>query len=112
MLKSMMPDFSLKRKTIDHYYEPEDARMMITDLGMEIPANVLKALTNSDVVLDEFVTGVYLVEDEVGEKIVTDFATIDSQYDPKVYQEGNMIGFTVSYKGERIVFAEFKLNFK
>lgn len=112
VVRSLIPDFSAKRKDIDQYYEAEDARMMINELGMQIPPKVLKALVNSDVALEEFINGVYLVEDEIRRQIITDRSIIDPIYEPKVYLEDGLIGFTVSHKGEEIIFAEFRLNYK
>lgn len=107
-----MPEFSSRRKDIDQYYEAEDARMMINELGMQIPPKVLKALLNSDVAMEEFINGVYLVEDEIRKSIVTDRSIIDPTFEPKVYLEDGRIGFTITHRGEEIIFAEFKLNYK
>jgi len=112
VVRSLMPEFSTRRRDVSQYYAAEDARMMINELGMQIPPKVLKALSNSEVALEDFINGVYLVEDEIGRKIVTDRSIIDSQYKPKVYLEDNLIGFTIFHRGEEIIFAEFKLNYK
>lgn len=112
VVRSMIPEFSSRRKDIDQYYDTGDARMMINELGMQIPPKVLKALGNSDVALEEFINGIYLVEDEINKTIVTDRSILDPTYEPKVYLEDGRIGFTVSHKGEEIIFAEFKLNYK
>jgi hypothetical protein len=85
---------------------------MINELGMQIPPKVLKALVNSDVALEEFINGIYLAEDEIKKKLVTESSIIDPAYDPKVYLEDGVIGFTVTYKKEEIIFAEFKLNYR
>ncbi len=112
VVRSLMPDFTTRRKDIKQYYDVDDARMMINELGMQIPPKILKGLLNSDAALDEFVNGVYLVEDEIKRKIVTNRSIIDPQYQPQVHLEENLIGFTITHKREEIIFAEFKLNYK
>jgi hypothetical protein len=112
LAKSIMPDFSRSRRDIGQYYDNDDARMMINELAMEIPPKVLKALLRSDKAMDDFINGVYLAEDDIGKRIVTDRAIISSQYAPQVHIEDGVLMFTVRHKGEEIIFAEYKLNYK
>ena len=112
LVKSVLPDFRFKRRDISDYYHPEDARVMINELALSIPPKVLKALLNSTVALDEFITGVYLAEDDIGERIINERKEIDPIYKPQAHLEDNRIAFTITHRGEEIIFAEFKLNYK
>lgn len=112
LVKSILPDFSFKRRDVSDYYQPEDARNMINELALQIPPKVLKGLLNSAVALDEFITGIYLAEDDIGQKIVTARGEIDTVYEPQVHLSDNRIAFTITYRMEEIIFAEYKLNYK
>ena len=112
VLKSLMPDFGGRRRDVDDYYDQKDAINIVNELAMEIPPKVFKGLINSERALDDIITGIYLVEDEIGEPIVNDHKIIDLQFEPKVYIEEGVMGFTVSTGKEEIVFAEFRLNYK
>ena len=90
----------------------KNARAMINEMAFDIPPKVLKGLLNSDRALDEFINGVYLVEDDIGRRIVTPESTINTQFNPKAHLQDGMILFTITYREEEIVFAEFKLNYK
>ena len=108
LVKSLLP----KRRDIEDYYHPEDARVMINEMAMSIPPKVLDALLRSEVALDEFITGVYLAEDDIGERIINERHEIDSMYHPQVHIEDNRIAFTITHRGEEIIFAEYKLNYR
>jgi hypothetical protein len=112
LVKTVLPDFSFKRRDISDYYHPEDARVMINEMALSIPPKVLEALLNSTVALDEFITGVYLAEDDIGERIVNERKEIDPIYEPQAHVENNRIAFTIKHGREEIIFAEFKLNYK
>lgn len=104
--KALAPKFPRSRS---YEYTLSDARMMITDLGMEIPPKVLDQLVSNDLVLDDFLTSVYELEREIRKKAVTEFATIKPELEPKVYLEDGMIGFTIVHKDEELVYAEYKI---
>ena len=112
LVKSVLPDFSMKRRDISDYYHPEDARVMINEMALSIPPKVLKALLGSTVALDEFVTGIYLAEDDIGERLINERKEIDPMYSPQAHIEDNRIAFTITHKGEEIIFAEYKLNYR
>ena len=54
----------------------------------------------------------YQLENQIRKEVVTEFATIDLEYEPKVYVEDGRIGFTVQYRGDEIVFAQYKYKVK
>ncbi|MFK7970887.1 MAG: hypothetical protein AB8F95_10995 [Bacteroidia bacterium] len=112
LVKSVLPDFSFKRRDISDYYHPEDARVMINELALSIPPKVLKALLNSSVALDEFLTGIYLAEDDINERIINERKEIDPIYNPQAHIENNRIAFTITHNSEEIIFAEYKLNYR
>lgn len=107
LAKSLVPRFSRSRT---YEYTLSDAHMMITDLGMSIPPEVLDQLVSNDLILDDFLTSIYQLEKEIRKKAVTEFATLKPELEPKVYLEDGMIGFTITHKGEELVFAEYSLK--
>ncbi|MEM6261286.1 MAG: hypothetical protein AAGI38_02180 [Bacteroidota bacterium] len=110
LIRSMMPDFS--RRKASNWYSSADVRMVINDLAFDIPPKVLKAMTTNDRLLDDFTNKLYLLEEELERKVVTDFAVLDPNLEPKVFVEGNRLGFTVMYRGKRLMFAEYTINAK
>ena len=106
ILKSRIPRFP---KGSDYSYTLEDARMMITDLGLELSPKAFEYLTHTDVVLDDFNTGVYLLEDRIGRRITTEFNIIDPELEPKVYEEEGVVGFSIKHKKQELVFAEYEI---
>jgi len=111
LVKALVPNFSKKR---ERYYSFDEARMMIADLAMPIPPEMLQKLLDTDALLDEFINSLYQVEDEIGKgSIVTEFSTIMADYQPSVHIEENKIAFTVTYKklfqAHQTVFVEYSL---
>ncbi|MEM7371496.1 MAG: hypothetical protein AAF587_22980 [Bacteroidota bacterium] len=104
LAKSLVPRFSRSRT---YEYTLSDAHMMITDLGMNIPPEILEKLVSNDRILDDFLTSIYQLEKEIRQTAITEFATIKPELEPKVYLEDGMVGFTIMHKGEELVFAEY-----
>ncbi|MCB9231356.1 MAG: hypothetical protein H6581_06830 [Bacteroidia bacterium] len=98
--------------TRDVYYEGADAFMILTDLGLQMSPQTLAYLTSSDSLKDDFVDGLYAAEEKAGKLLVVDNQMIDPAYDPKVYEEGREVIFTVKIKDKEVVFAEFPLPFE
>ena len=111
LIKSYIPDFS-RRRDIGDYYQKEEARAIINEMAMDIPPKVLSAILGSEKILEEFISGIYQVEDKIRKKIVTEHSVIDPKYDPKAIIEEGRLVFTVKLKGEETLFAEFRLNYK
>lgn len=88
-------------------YTLSDARMMITDLGYGIPQGTLARLTDSIEVLEDFLHSVYALEEKIGKPVMNEFAAIDPLYEPKAHSEGGKVAFTVRWKGEEWLFAEY-----
>jgi len=107
VLKSLIPSFP---RDEDRQYSLADARNMINDVGLQMSAEVLDKLVSKDKILDDFLSNIYYLESDIGRKVVTDYATIDMKYNPRVYVEGDLVGFSVTHKGEEIVFAEYELG--
>jgi len=90
-------------------YSYEDARMMLTDLGLQMSPEVLDTLLSRLDVLDDFILSIYQLEKEIKRTdIVTEFCTIDMKYEPHVYADSRFIGFTITHEDEEILFAEYK----
>jgi hypothetical protein len=109
MFKSLIPRFP---RDEDRQYTLSDARNMINDLGIQMSPEALERLVSSDLILDDFINNIYFLEEDIGRKVITEFATIDMKYNPRVYEDQaeNLIGFSVTYRGEEIVFAEYPLR--
>ena len=106
LAKSLIPRIP---RDEDRQYTLEDARMMLTDLGLQMSPAVLRFLTEDDNKLDDFLMNVYQLEQKFRRKVITDFATLAPDLDPKVYVEDGKAGFSVTRKGKEIVFAEYDL---
>lgn len=107
VVKSIIPRFPKGR---ERQYNLGDARNMINELGMQMSPATLEALVSNDMILDDFLSSVYHLEYEIRRKVVTSFATIDADYNPRVYEEDNVVGFSVTHRGEELVFAEYDLS--
>ena len=108
--KSMLPYFNTKR-TI--YYNFEDAKMIINDLGFQIPAEMLAQLLDSDTILDDFLSCLYQLEDDYGKSVLTESSVLLPELQPKVYVEGQRIAFTVTYgtfAKKEVIFAEYNFG--
>ena len=106
LVKSIIPRFPDGN---DRQYTPSDARLIITDLAMNISPENLEALVENDMILDDFIGSLYELEHEVRKKIVNDLGVIDPTFLPKAYQEGGVVGFAISYRGEDLIFAEYRV---
>lgn len=109
ILKSVIPRFP---KGSDRQYNHSDAKMILNDLGMEIPAKVLAKMMSSDAILEDFVNNLYHLEADIRKRVVNEFSVIDPKFEPKVYNEDGMLGFSIRHKGEEIVFAEYRIRRK
>lgn len=111
LAKSLLLNLGKKRA---QYYNFEDAKMMINDLGLSIPPDLLAKLVDSNVILDDFLTCIYQLEDAIGKNdVITEDMTIHPKYEPKVYVEGQRIAFTAKYgflQKEETVFAEYNFG--
>lgn len=107
VLKSLIPRFP---RDEDRQYSLEDARNMINDVGLQMSAEILRKLVEDDKILDDFLSNIYFLESDIGRKVVSSYATIDMKYNPRVYVEDDLVGFSITYKGEEIVFAEYELD--
>ncbi|MCI4667878.1 MAG: hypothetical protein MRZ79_06930 [Bacteroidia bacterium] len=107
--KSLIPRFnkSPNRK----HYQLNDAKHMLNELGMQMSPALLKYLTEDDRNLDEFIDGIYALEDELGVPVVNEFGSVRPDLSPQVYvvTEERVIGFSVVYGGEEIVFVEYTI---
>lgn len=107
--QSLIPNF---RKQRDRYYNFEDAKMMITELGIDIPPAIFAKLTEDDQILDDFINKIYQAEDTLGIKnLVTEESILNPTYQPKVYVEDNKVAFTITSSGaftkQEVIFAEY-----
>lgn len=104
LIKAAIPRFP---RSADRQYKLSDARNMITDLGMQMSPEALEYMTSDDNRLDDFLMNIYHLEADIRKKAITEFATIDIELLPKVYEEEGKLGFSVTHKKKEIVFAEY-----
>lgn len=102
--KSLIPRIPRGSK---QQYKLEDARNMINDFGLGLTPEALEFLVSSDTHLDDFLMGVYHLENKIEKRVVTDFATISEKLNSKVYEADGKIIFTVEWRGKERVFVEY-----
>lgn len=107
MIRSLIPRFP---RAEDRQYSLKDARNMINELGLQMPADVLDFLVSRDTILDDFINSIHDLEAKLRRKVVNDHGEIDEELEPKVYVEEDEVGFSVTHKGKEIVFAEYPLK--
>ena len=69
-------------------------------------------MMENDAILEDFINNIYRLEADIRKRVVNEFSVIDPKFEPKVYNEDGMLGFTVRYKQEEIVFAEYRIRKK
>ena len=106
VVKSWTGKLTRKRK---YYYTTENVRLIITDLGIQISPEVFEWLTTNTVAQEEFISQVHESEEVLGIGIVRDFDKIHPELDAKVYEDGQTVMFTLTYKGKERIFAELEL---
>lgn len=106
LVKSIIPRFSDSEY---QSYALADAKMMINELGLSMSPATLAYLISKDDILDDFLDGVYALEKKAGGKVITDSATIMTDYDPKVYEKEDKVVFTAKIEGEEYLFAEYDI---
>lgn len=88
-------------------YSFEDARLIINDLGMKLSPEMLASLLSRTETLDDFLGSIYELEHKLKRPVVTELATIDPVLEPDVHVEGSKVAFSVKWREERLVFAEY-----
>lgn len=110
LARAIVPNFGKKR---ERYYNFDDAKMMINELALDIPPDMLAKLLDNDTLLDDFLMGLYQIEDHIGKRdVVLENHTLNPAYQPRVYVEGNQIAFSLTHGSlmkKEVVFAEYEL---
>ncbi len=110
LAKSLLSPISNRRS---NYYSFEDAKMAINELGMSIPPDLLAKMLDSDSILDDFLSNLYLLEDDYGKPVLNSSSEILPELQPKVYAEGQRLAFTVTYgtfRKQEVIFAEYNFG--
>ena len=94
------------------YYSYDDARMILTDLGMQMSPEALAYLTSSEEIMEEFLGQVSAVEKKLGLNIIKDQYSIDPELQPKVYEIEGEIIITILHKGVESILVEFPFEEK
>ncbi|MEM6764274.1 MAG: hypothetical protein AAF824_06995 [Bacteroidota bacterium] len=106
IIKSRLPRFP---KTIDYTYSIKDARNMINDLGLSLSPEALAYLTETETVLDDFLEGIYHVENKFRKRVASERAILKEEFSPQVYEEDSKATFTLTYRDKEYIFAEYEL---
>ncbi|MEL6193397.1 MAG: hypothetical protein AAFR66_15165 [Bacteroidota bacterium] len=106
IIKSRLPRFP---KDIDYTYSVKDARNMINDLGLSLSPEALAYLTETETILDDFLEGVYHVENRFKKRVANEQAFLKEEFSPKVYEEDGKAIFTLTHRGKEYIFAEYDL---
>lgn len=106
VVKSWVGSFKRNRS---EDYQFDDANMIITNLGMQFRAETLAWVLAEDTRKEDFLQGIYAAEEELNQDIVIGNTEIDPVFDPQVYEFNGKLEFTIRWKGEEIIFAEFEL---
>ncbi|MEM8902055.1 MAG: hypothetical protein AAGC85_28370 [Bacteroidota bacterium] len=106
IIKSRLPRFP---KDIDYTYSIKDARNMINDLGLSLSPEALAYLTETETILDDFLEGVYHVENRFKKRVANEQAFLKEEFSPKVYEEDGKATFTLTYRGKESSFAAYAL---
>ena len=94
------------------YYSYDDARMILTELGMDMSPEAFAYLTGSQEIMDEFLGQVSAVEKKLGINIILDNSRIDPELSPQVYEIDGEIIITILDKGVESILVEFPFEEK
>lgn len=86
----------------------EQARMLLTSVGLQMSAEAYAKLTNSQAHLDDFLAQLYAAEAETGTTLYNDLYEIDPALSPKVMEGEGKVVITIEWKGQRMILAELK----
>ena len=109
LVKSVIPRF--RGSDAGSTLKLEDARLILTNLGLQMSPQTLDKLISNDETLDDFLMSIHELERDLQMKVLTSDYDIDPILSPKVYDLGTAVGFTVlNRQGEEMVFAEYTLS--
>lgn len=98
----------IRKKQRPASYERDDARMIINDLGLQMSPEALTSIADNSFRREDMLVQIYNAEEDLGIDIIQDNVQIDSQWEPKVYEEEGKIAVTIVVKKEEIVIVEFE----
>lgn len=88
-------------------YDQDDARMIITELAMQMSPEATVYMTDDSTRREDFLMQIYAAEDELDVDLILDNHQIDPRWDPKVYEEDGKIVFAATVGKDEYVIAEF-----
>jgi hypothetical protein len=97
------------RKRRKYYYSADNARAILTELGLKMSPKTFSYLTDSTVILEEFVSQLHETEEHLGYGIVKDMNEIHPGLEPDVIEDNGHAVFTIQHKGRSIIIAEIRL---
>lgn len=109
-LTRIVKSWTGKGEPLNRYYSFEEAKLIVNDLALDLKPETLDKIISSDEILDEFLGYIYTIEKKINKSIVNNLGVIAEEFEPKAYEEGNMVAFSLNHKGKEVVFAEFDLR--
>lgn len=97
------------RKRRKYYYSADDARAILTELGLQMSARTFSYLTDDTVMLEEFVSQLHETEEVLGFGVVKDMKEIHPGLKPAVSEENGYVVFTIQHNGKEKIIAEIRL---
>ena len=88
-------------------YQDDDALLILNDLGLQMSPAALDHIAGNSTTREDFLIQIYAVEDDLGLDLIKDNIQIDPALEPKVYEEDGKITFTINWKKEDYLVAEF-----
>ncbi len=93
-------------------YENDDALLILNDLGLLMTPAALEHIAGNSTLREDFLIQIYAAEDELRLDLVKDNVQIDPALEPKVYEEDGKITFTITWKKDEYLIAEFPFPVK
>ena len=105
--RSWLPSFSFRKEPLFSF---DDTRQIINSLGLQMSPQTLDYLCFTDEVLDDFAEALQNAMRETGYKdLVTDDFSLNPDHEPMVTEKEGKVYFTIRWKKEAWIFAEYDL---
>lgn len=88
-------------------YEHDDALLILTDLGLLMSPAGLEFVSGNSTRREDFLQQIYISEDELDIDIIQDNVRINPSLAPNVREDEKTIQFTIIFRGEELIVAEF-----
>lgn len=107
VVNSWIGNVRLRKKRRLATYQDDDALLILSEMGWKMSPAALEYVSGNSTRREDFLQQIYAAEDDLGVDLIRDNVMLNPDLDPKVYEVEDKIGFTVTYKGEEYLVAEF-----